>query len=150
MPQCIACSHLPHNVLHSPSTLCQAGKSILLHSFLPIERKQDDWCVHCHCFLPTLPPLHWQARVWGILFPAHYKGNDVINSIPIGYMGTSSFTLYVSHPTCFIQFNIWYGRDRPLDSHVYPVPTYPTCPSYLTLLCGIALIHHLPLARYVW
>ena len=52
----------------------------------------------------------------------------------------SSLTLYVSHPTCFIQFNIWYGQDCPLDSHVYPVPTYSTCPSYPTLLCGIALI----------
>ena len=42
--------------------------------------------VPLHCFPPSMPPLHWQERVYPYtgtptLFPAHYKGNEVINSV---------------------------------------------------------------------
>ena len=53
-------------------------KSVPLHSFLAIYIKEV-MHIPWHCFLPTLSPLHWQKT----FFPAHYKGNGVINSIKL-------------------------------------------------------------------
>ena len=46
----------------------------------------------------TLPPLYRQERVWGTLFPAHYKRNDVINSVKSYTSGTEHVQIgYLSY-----------------------------------------------------
>ena len=116
--------------------ICQAGKSVPLHSFLPVERRQDDWCTLSLCFSHPASITLAGMSVGVYSFLPIIRG---MMSTPMEYMGTSSLTLYASH--ILVLSTVPYDMDRTIYWTPCVSSTHIFYMSILSaLLCGIALI----------